>query len=253
MKERMADLNAELEELSVHRGVMRKQRERTGIPVISLVGYTNAGKSTLMNALSGAGVSAEDKFFTTLGATTREIKTPNGVTVLLSDTVGFIRKLPHTLINAFHATLEEVRLSDALLHVVDALNPDRERQMEIVYDTLKGLSCLSKPIITVFNKIDEPVEKPFPGDSFAREAVVASALSGEGIDRVLDAVERLIRTTRRRIAFFVPFSDGRAIAAIYKNCDVISEEANERGCRFDVCCDETIIGALKEYISDYNN
>lgn len=248
MKERILDLDAELADMAARRGVMRKQREKSGIPVISLVGYTNAGKSTLMNALSGAGVAAEDKLFATLGATTREIKTKNGCLALLTDTVGFIRKLPHSLIKAFHATLEEVTLSDALVHVVDAQSQDMDRRMEVVYDTLEGLSCLSKPIITVFNKCDGLVEKPFSQDALARSTVCASALTGEGMDDLSDAIELILRETRTRAMFFIPFSDGNAVAAVYKSCDIISEESDENGWSFDVYCDAAAKGALKKYM-----
>ena len=151
IKGRIAQLNRELKDVKRHREVTREQRSRNRIPVAAIVGYTNAGKSTLLNTLTGAGILAEDKLFATLDPTTRELKLPSGQEILLTDTVGFIRKLPHHLIEAFRSTLEEARYADIILHVVDAANPQMDEQMYIVYETLQNLGVTDKSIITIFN------------------------------------------------------------------------------------------------------
>ena len=155
IKSRIAQLNRELKDVKKHREVTREQRNRSHIPVAAIVGYTNAGKSTLLNTLTGAGILAEDKLFATLDPTTRDLKLPSGQEILMTDTVGFIRKLPHHLIEAFRSTLEEAKYADIILHVVDASNPQMDEQMYTVYETLQKLGGKDKPVITVFNKIDK--------------------------------------------------------------------------------------------------
>ena len=186
IKERIAELNREAGEIRTHRELLRAQRKKKGTPVISLVGYTNAGKSTLINTLTDAGVLAENKLFATLDTTTRQVKLPNGSEILLTDTVGFIQKLPHHLVQAFRATLEEMKYADILLHVVDASNPEREEQMRVVNQTLKELGCEDTPVITVYNKMDLQPELPLPQDGQARDMVRISAARGEGLDGLLE-------------------------------------------------------------------
>ena len=152
IKSRIAQLNRELKDVKKHREVTREQRSRSHIPVAAIVGYTNAGKSTLLNTLTGAGILAEDKLFATLDPTTRDLKLPSGQEILMTDTVGFIRKLPHHLIEAFRSTLEEARYADIILHVVDASNPQMDEQMHTVYETLQNLGVKDKPVITVFKR-----------------------------------------------------------------------------------------------------
>ena len=168
IKDRIGELNQELKQIETHRQLLRNQRSKKSTPLISLVGYTNAGKSTLINALTDAGVLAEDKLFATLDTTTRKVKLPNGTEVLLTDTVGFIQKLPHHLIQAFRATLEELNFADILIHVVDASNINRQQQMDVVYQTLKGLHSETTNVITVFNKVDKNIEKPLHNDMISR-------------------------------------------------------------------------------------
>ncbi len=189
IRSRIGRLSDELEKLKSQRNTSRRQRERNHIPGVSLVGYTNAGKSTLMNALTKAGVLAENKLFATLDTTTRKLYTESG-NILLTDTVGFINKLPHTLIMAFRATLEELLYADLILHVVDASNPERENQMKVVYDCLKELGCGQKPVITVYNKIDLDTERPLPIDSSAIEIVEVSAKKGIGIEQLVEVMAR---------------------------------------------------------------
>ncbi len=195
---RINHLNSELKEITSKRSVLREKRGKAGITVFSAVGYTNAGKSTLMNALTGAvgtdrAVLAENKLFATLDTTVRKLNLkyphPNGPEygdiykeALFTDTVGFIQKLPHTLIQAFRATLEEMNFADVLVHVVDASNPACAQQMKVVYDTLSDLKCINKPIITVFNKTDLDIERPLPLDRHAVHTIEISAKTGKNID-----------------------------------------------------------------------
>ena len=189
IKERIAELNREAQDIRTHRELLRAQRSKKGTPVISLVGYTNAGKSTILNYLSDAEVLAEDKLFATLDTTTRKVELPGGSEIFLTDTVGCIQKLPHHLVQAFRATLEELQYADILLHVVDASNPNRTEHMKVVYETLKSLGCENTPVLTVFNKMDNDVELPLPMDTMARDIVQVSAAKGEGMDVLLERIQ----------------------------------------------------------------
>ena len=164
--------------------------------VYGLLGANGAGKSTLLNRLTQAGILAEDKLFATLDPTTRALTLPGGERVLLTDTVGFIQKLPHHLVQAFRATLEELQYADILLHVVDASDANRAEHIEVVYDTLRSLGCEDTPVITVFNKMDREVELPLPMDTMARDIVQVSAQNGDGMDVLLERVEKLLQSFR---------------------------------------------------------
>jgi GTP-binding protein HflX len=175
---------------------MRKRRMKSGVPVISCVGYTNAGKSTVMNMLSKAGVLEENKLFATLDTTTRRVRTQNGAEYLLTDTVGFIRKLPHHLVKAFRATLEELAYADLLLHVVDAADPARDGKMAVVYETLNLLECSGKPVITAFNKMDLAPPLPLPEDTRALFTRRISAKRGEGKEELTAAIETALEVNK---------------------------------------------------------
>ena len=194
---RVAQLNRELKEVQRHREVNRQQRKRSGIPVVAVVGYTNAGKSTLLNYMTDAGILSEDKLFATLDPTTRAMNLPNGEKILLTDTVGFIRKLPHNLIEAFKSTLEEAKYADIIVHVVDASSPDRDIQMDVVYKTLKELEVGDKPVVTLFNKCDKfengDTEAPVLRDFKADETAYISARTGSGIADFEAILEKIIR------------------------------------------------------------
>ncbi|MBR0104521.1 MAG: GTPase HflX, partial [Firmicutes bacterium] len=172
IKERISELKKDLKDAQAHRELLRNRRKKN-FACLSLIGYTNAGKSTILNTLTDAGVLAEDKLFATLDPTTRLVKLPAGTEILLTDTVGFIQKLPHQLIEAFKATLEELVFADYLIHVVDASNPHRDEQMEVVYKTIRDLKCEHIPVITVFNKCDLEVARPLPRDKNAEAQVTA--------------------------------------------------------------------------------
>ena len=190
IQNRIKSLNKELADIRTGRAILRERRLQTGIPVISLVGYTNAGKSTLMNTLTSANVPAEDKLFATLDTTVRKLRLPGGTKSLITDTVGFIEKLPHHLIQAFRATLEELKYSNILIHVVDASNPNSRDQILVVQDTLKDLQCLHKPTITAFNKQDIKISNISPGIS--ENVINISAKTGLNTDKLLNYCENLI-------------------------------------------------------------
>ena len=222
--ERISQLKSELEDVKRHREVVRKKRENGGALTAAIVGYTNAGKSTLLNRLTQAGILAEDKLFATLDPTTRVLTLPGGERVLLTDTVGFIRKLPHHLIEAFKSTLEEAKYSDVILHVVDCSNPQMDMQMHVVYETLRQLEITDKEIVTVFNKIDREGADPAGRDMAADYRVKISAKTGEGLPDLLGVLETILRS--RRIYFEKVFSYAEAgrIQRIRKNGRLLSEE-----------------------------
>ena len=193
IRRRIQNIRQELDKVKTRREMIHERRKKNGALSVAIVGYTNAGKSTLMNKLTDAGVLQEDKLFATLDPTTRSMELPNGEKVLLTDTVGFIRKLPHNLIEAFKSTLEEAKYADMIIHVVDCSNDDYERHMATVYETLKQLDVGDKPIITLFNKCDKYGELPILKDSKADYVENISARTGVGIDEFLEDVERLYK------------------------------------------------------------
>jgi GTP-binding protein HflX len=192
IKDRITILKHELEEVKQNRETSRSLRSRNRIPVIAIVGYTNAGKSTLLNYLTDAGVLEEDKLFATLDPTTRNLELKNGQQILITDTVGFIRKLPHHLIESFRSTLEEAKYADIILHVVDSSNPDVDHQMHIVYDTLNKLGIQDKVIITAFNKQDKPEAQQIMKDFKADYTVKISARTGMDVDKLLELIEKVL-------------------------------------------------------------
>ncbi len=229
IKGRISQLTKELKEVKRHRQLTRESRARSRIPVIAIVGYTNAGKSTLLNYLTGAGILAEDKLFATLDPTTRNLKLPGGQEVLLTDTVGFIRKLPHHLIEAFKSTLEEAKYADLLLHVVDASNPQMDQQMHVVYETLRELEASDKPVITAFNKRDRFEGEYAPRDFQAESTAFISAKTGEGVDALLSCVEDVLREQKVEIEQIYPYSDAGKIQLIRKYGELEKEEYTQDG------------------------
>lgn len=221
--ERIGQLKHELEAVVTHRELTRSQRSRSNIPVVAIVGYTNAGKSTLLNTLTGAGILAENKLFATLDPTTRGLELESGQQILLTDTVGFISKLPHHLVEAFKSTLEEAVYADIILHVVDAFNPAMDSQMYVVYDTLEKLGAGDKPIITAFNKIEiagNKVLKDFKAD----KTVNISALHGDGLTELKDTIEEVLRESKIYIEKTYSYTEVSKISLIRKYGQLISEE-----------------------------
>lgn len=229
IKNRIAQLNRELREVKRHRELTREQRTKNRISVVAIVGYTNAGKSTLLNTLTGAGVLQEDQLFATLDPTTRSRKLPSGQEILLTDTVGFIRKLPHHLIDAFKSTLEEAKYADLILHVVDASNPQMDEQMYVVYETLQRLEAMDKPVVTAFNKMDRIGESLTVRDFKADRIVQVSAKTGEGLEALLQAIEEILREQKIYIERVYSYQESGKIQLIRKYGELLEEEYKEDG------------------------
>lgn len=229
IKDRIAQLNRELKEIRQHREITRAQREKNKIPVAAIVGYTNAGKSTLLNTLTDAKVLEEDKLFATLDPTTRLLELPGRQQILLTDTVGFIRKLPHHLIEAFKSTLEEAKYADYILHVVDASNPQRDKQMHIVYETLYQLDIKEKTIVTLFNKQDAVVEKEPLRDFKADRTLSISARTGQGLDELKELLCELLREDKILVERIVPYDAAGIIQQIRKSGELLEEEYRAEG------------------------
>lgn len=247
IKERIAELTAGLKSIETHRQLLRSSRGKKGRPVAALVGYTNAGKSTLINRLTDAGVLAEDKLFATLDTTTRSVGLPNGSEILLTDTVGFIRKLPHQLVQAFRATLEELKYADILIHVVDASSPSRDAHMEVVYSTLRDLGCGETPVITVYNKTDRDIELPLPADKNSMLSVKISALEGGGLDLMLEEIEKLLKSFRKEYEYLIPYKEGHLLGFIRGKCEIMSETHTAEGYSLKAFVTDEIKGILSDY------
>ncbi len=249
IRRRISRLKEELEAVRAHRQRHRTQRSRAGIPTVALVGYTNAGKSTLLNAMSGADVYVANQLFATLDPTTRRIELPSGRVVLLSDTVGFIQKLPVTLVAAFRATLEEVVEADLLLHVVDISDPHAWDQIDVVEDTLAELDATRIPKILVLNKIDRG-EEPLPPalDDLGYLAVVrTSATEGRGLDDLKDAIAQSLREMLVEMALLIPYADGDVLSAVHEAGVVQSEAHTENGVEVTVLVPPHLAGRLEAF------
>jgi len=227
--DRISVLKSDLEDVKRHREVSRQQRDKNHMPVAAIVGYTNAGKSTLLNRLTDAGILAEDKLFATLDPTTRNLSLPGGQQILLTDTVGFIRKLPHHLIEAFKSTLEEAKYSDIILHVVDCSNPQMEIQMHVVYETLRELGVTDKVMVTVFNKIDAAQPDTTLKDFSSDFQVRISARTGEGIDELENLLESILRSRRIYLEKVYSYKDAGKIQQIRKYGQLLKEEYLDDG------------------------
>lgn len=244
IKDRIAQLNRELKDVKRHRELTREQRKRNHVPVVAIVGYTNAGKSTLLNTLTDAGILEEDQLFATLDPTTRNLKLPSGQEILLTDTVGFIRKLPHHLIEAFRSTLEEAKYADIILHVVDASNLQMDEQMFVVYETLQRLGVMNKPVITAFNKMDRVGEAITVRDFQADKIVQISAKSGENLGQLFDAIEEILREEKIHIERVFPYSESGKVQLIRKYGELLKEEFEEDGVHVEAYVPQEIYGRL---------
>ena len=247
MKEKVISLEKKIAEMEHNRAVMRAQRDRSGLPKIALVGYTNAGKSTLLNALTGAGVLSEDKLFATLDPTTRKLELPCGESVLLTDTVGFIRKLPHHLVKAFKSTLDEVVYADILLIISDVTDPEVAEHIEVTRGVIEELGASDKPVIYVYNKcdmLDDGVPAP-EGDN----TVVISGVTGQGIDRLLEVIEEEIHRFKKKYSLLIPYSNQSAVSALYNSYTVLEVNYVDEGIAVDVILDERGRGVYGKYIT----
>ena len=226
---RISQLKRELAEVVSHREITRSKRQRNGIPVAAIVGYTNAGKSSLLNKLTDAKILEMDALFATLDPTTRELLLENDQKILLTDTVGFIRKLPHHLIDAFKSTLEEAKYADFIIHVVDVSNPQMDRQMEIVYETLDHLQVGDKPVLTIFNKVDKLEDEGSYHDLRADYTVHTSVKTGKGLAEVKEILGKFLRENKQYVEQLIPYTEAGKIAKIRENGELISEEYREDG------------------------
>ena len=247
IRRRMSDLRREIDDLSGQRNLRRAKREKNKVPVVALVGYTNAGKSTLLNQLTGAAIPANNRLFDTLDTTTRLLTVSDTLDVVISDTVGFIRKLPHQLVEAFKATLEELEYADLLLHVIDASNPEWQEQARIVDDLIRELGAENIPCIRVYNKSD--LAFAFQRDKEG-DAVSVSAKTGEGLGRLLSAIDKKLDKGTKRVTLHLPYDKAGALDSLYREAKVESVEYGET---VDVVavCTPRIIGQLKDYIEGW--
>ncbi len=242
---RISRLQQELKEVRRVRGVQRQRREKNSVPVVALIGYTNAGKSTLLNALTGANIPANNRLFDTLDTTTRRLRVSDTLEVLLSDTVGFIAKLPHHLVEAFQATLEELQYADLLLHVIDASDPNRDAHMVVVEKLAKELAPQGVPMIEVYNKADliEPQFIPVGEDR-----VAISATSGAGLDKLLSLIAQKLDTGVRRVELLLPYSAAGELDRLHREARVFSAEYENEGIRINAAMNREQQGRYQRYI-----
>lgn len=246
IRRKIAKLTEDLEEVRRIRAVQRDRREKNEIPVVAIVGYTNAGKSTLLNALTHAGIPARNRLFDTLDTTTRTLEISDTCTVLISDTVGFIRKLPHHLVEAFKATLEELAYADLILHVIDASNPEWREQAEVVEALIRQLGAEATPQLEVFNKSDIYVGEIRP---HGEDIVSISAKTGEGLDQLLAMIGKRLDTGFYRVTLSVPYDKGGVVDMLYREAKVESVEYGQT-IQVVAVCGEKTVGQVREYVID---
>ena len=251
LQRRVHALEAQIAEMDKNRKTMRASRDKSGIPEVAIVGYTNAGKSTLLNRLTDAGILAEDKLFATLDPTTRKFYLPCGEPVLLTDTVGFINKLPHHLVRAFRSTLEEACNADILMIIVDASDENFRDQLRVTEDLLCELGAADKPTLYVFNKCDKGMaETPTVGREAADNVAFISALTGQGVDRMVSLLESMVLSDKRRVTYLIPNSEAGALNTLYKNATVENVEYGADGMTVTVLADARIRGMMRKYALD---
>ena len=246
IRERISRLQQELEQVRQVRSVQRERRMKNSVPVVAIVGYTNAGKSTLLNQLTGAGIPANNRLFDTLDTTSRQLTVSDNLDVILSDTVGFIAKLPHHLVDAFRATLEELEYADLLLHVIDAADPDREEHIEVVDKLISKLAKPGTKVLRCYNKADlvEPTEIPV-----GQDVVKISAKHGYGMAELLKAIEDALGHSRHHVELTLPYSQGGLVDTLHKNAQVLGVEYTGEGIVVDTILDPILYGRLKDYIT----
>ena len=246
IRERIARLQSELEQVRQVRGVQRERRMKNSVPVVAIVGYTNAGKSTLLNKLTGAGIPANNRLFDTLDTTSRQLTVSDNLDVILSDTVGFIAKLPHHVVDAFRATLEELEYADLLLHVIDSADPNREEHIAVVESLIRKLAKSDTQVLRCYNKADLVSAEDIP---IGQDVVKMSAATGQGMDDLLAAIERTLGHSRHHIVVTLPYSMGSMLDTLYKNAQVLNEDYTGEGIVVETVVDPILYGRLKDYIT----
>ena len=251
IRRRIESLEEELDDIERHRALIRSRRDKNGTLTAVLAGYTNAGKSSLLNALTKSDeVYAEDLLFATLDPTSRMIELPDGRSVMITDTVGFIRKLPHHLIKAFRSTLEETIDADVILHVIDSSDPNMAQNIAVVDDLIASLECGAERIIAVFNKCDKaPRLDPRPRGAYT-DHVSVSARTGEGLDELIDILSDALPGKKRRIEVLIPYSDSKTAAKLHEGEVIFSEKYEGDGVRIDLLADDILYARLKKYIAE---
>ena len=246
IRERINRLEQELEQVRKVRGVQRERRMKNSVPVVAIVGYTNAGKSTLLNQLTGAGIPANNRLFDTLDTTSRLLSVSDNLDVILSDTVGFIAKLPHHLVNAFRATLEELEYADLLLHVIDASDPHREEHIQVVEKLIAKLAKPETPVLRCYNKADLVYPEDIP---FGENVVAISAKQGKNMDGLLHAMEKALGHARHHVLVRLPYAMGGMVETLHDSAQVNSVEYTADGIEVDAVLDDILYGRLREYVT----
>ena len=246
IRERINRLQSELEQVRQVRSVQRERRMKNSVPVVAIVGYTNAGKSTLLNQLTGAGIPANNRLFDTLDTTSRQLTVSDTLDVILSDTVGFIAKLPHHLVNAFRATLEELEYADLLLHVIDASDENREEHIEVVDQLISKLAKPGTPVLRCYNKADLVSKEDIP---VGEDVVAMSAANGTGMEQLLSAIEKALDQKRHHVVVTLPYSMGGMVETLHNNAQVISVEYTANGIEIETILDQILFGRLKDYVT----
>ena len=246
IRERIYRLEEELEQVRQVRSVQRERRMKNSVPVVAIVGYTNAGKSTLLNQLTGAGIPANNRLFDTLDTTSRQLSVSDNLDVVLSDTVGFIAKLPHHLVNAFRATLEELEYADLLLHVIDASDPNREEHIAVVEKLIAQLAKPGTPVLRCYNKSDLVMPEEIPT---GEDVVSISASKGIGMEALLGAIEGALNQARHHVVICVPYSMGGQVEMLHNNAQVNRVDYTENGIEMDVVLDDILYGRLRDYVT----
>ena len=246
IRERIARLQTELEQVRQVRGVQRERRMKNSVPVVAIVGYTNAGKSTLLNRLTDAGIPANNRLFDTLDTTSRQLTVSDNLDVVLSDTVGFIAKLPHHLVDAFRATLEELEYADLLLHVIDAADPNREAHIQVVDSLINKLAKPGTKVLRCYNKADLVSPEDIP---IGEDVVKLSARTGEGTDALLKAIEAALGHSRHHVVVTLPYSMGGMVDTLHSGAQVLNVEYTGEGIRVETVVDPILYGRLKDYIT----
>ncbi len=247
IRRRISALENEIEEMKKHRSLLRRHRKKDGVISAALVGYTNAGKSTLLNYLTNANVFAEVKLFATLDPTSRSITLEDNRNILLVDTVGFIRKLPHNLVEAFKSTLEEAVIADILIHVIDASNPESDNQCRVVESVLNEIEALPKPIIGVYNKCDKLDGEVLAVNSYDANVCI-SAATGYGIDKLINIIGEIAPGKKQRVKLCIPYNLGSLVSELHQNQKVLSESYSEDGTIIELLCDNLIYERIRDYV-----